>query len=359
MIFRSPPPQALPAPRSVGSGVSPSGPPGMGGLATHPSHGLGLLRLQSPPAESPPPPSALRRPGRGVPRPPASCLGCHEQLSLPPPLPSVRPRGDLTAEEGLTLGGLPAASQGQGRAAERAAPAPSLSPRAQEARPGGRGSLSWTGPRAGPSRHTLLSQRGSETGGMPAARGREDWRPGSRRLPARLQVGQRCGAALGCGLSRPCVRGPWGVTPSQVRTQNSCADGPVREKNCSSTSLPWKAQCVPRTPVRPKEKGFLEERAFEVDLEPQLGGGCSEMTGSGGDSTQGAQAGTPPQGAIPGRSRKTVYNLQVASASRLHTPQRDEGQGVGSSEKVGVCVPHSETQASQGTMLEEVCSGLT
>lgn len=96
-----------------------------------------------------------------------------------------------------------------------------------------------------------------------------------------------------------------------------------------------------------------------MDLEPQLGGGCSEATGSGGDSTQGAQVGTPPQGASPGRSRKTIYNLQVASASRLHTPQRDEGQGVGSSEKVGVCVPHSETQASQGTMLEEVCSGLT
>lgn len=125
VIFRSSPPQAPLAPRSVGSGVSPSGPPGMGGLATHPSRGLGLLQLQSPPAESPPPPSALRRPGRGVPRPPASCPGCHVQLSLPPPLPSVRPRGDLTAEEGLALGGLPAASQGQGRAAERAATAPS------------------------------------------------------------------------------------------------------------------------------------------------------------------------------------------------------------------------------------------
>ena len=63
---------------------------------------------------------------------------------------------------------------------------------------------------------------------------------------------------------------------------------------------------VQRTPVRPKEKGFLEERAFEVDLEPQLRGGHSETTGSGGDSTQGAQAGTPPRGAIPRRSRETV-----------------------------------------------------
>lgn len=73
----------------------------------------------------------------------------------------------------------------------------------------------------------------------------------------------------------------------------------------------------------------------------------------------GAQAGTPPRGAIPGRSQDTVDSLQVAFASGLHTPQRDEGQGVGSSEKVGVFVPHSETQASQGTVLEEVCSGLT
>ena len=57
--FPKPPSRAPRAPRSVGSDVSPSGPPGVGGLATHPSRGLGLLQLQSPPAESPlrPPPS--------------------------------------------------------------------------------------------------------------------------------------------------------------------------------------------------------------------------------------------------------------------------------------------------------------
>ena len=128
--FPKPPSRALRAPRSVGRDVSPSGPPGVGGLATHPSRGLGLLQLQSPPAESPLRPPTTRP---GVPRPPASCPGCHVQLSLPPPLPSARPRGDLMAEEGLALGGLPAASRGQGRAAERAAPAPSPVP----PRPGG------------------------------------------------------------------------------------------------------------------------------------------------------------------------------------------------------------------------------
>ena len=35
------------------------------------------------------------------------------------------------------------------------------------------------------------------------------------------------------------------------------------------SSQAWAPRC--RKPA--KEKGFLEERAFEVDLEPQLGGG--------------------------------------------------------------------------------------
>ena len=73
----------------------------------------------------------------------------------------------------------------------------------------------------------------------------------------------------------------------------------------------------------------------------------------------GGAGGNPAPRGDSSKVPRNSLNLQVASASRLHTPQRDEGQGVGSSENVGVCVPHSETQASQGTVLEEVCSGLT
>ena len=121
------------------------------------------------------------------------------------------------------------------------------------------------------------------------------------------------------------------------------------------SSQAWAPRC--RKPA--KEKGFLEERAFEVDLEPQLGGGMLRDEGVRRRQHPAGRRRESPRGAIPGRFRDTVYSLQVAFASGLHTPQRDEGQGVGSSEKVGVFVPHSETPASQGTVLEEVCSGLT
>lgn len=133
--FPKPLPQAPPAPRSVGSAVSPSGPPGTGGLATHPSHGLGLppatkatSGVASPGLCSP----TTKPPGRAASScvlswlPPCSCP-CRRLFQL------YGPEGDLTAEEGLALGGLPAASQGRGRAAERAAPTPSPVP----LRPGG------------------------------------------------------------------------------------------------------------------------------------------------------------------------------------------------------------------------------
>ena len=134
-IFRSPLPQAPPAPRSMGSGVNPSGPPGTGGLATHPSHSPGL-----PPATK----ATSRVTSSGLcslTTKPPGCAASSCILSRLSPCSSpcrllfqlYGPKGDLTAEEGLALGGLPAASQGQGRAAERAAPAPSPVP----PRPGG------------------------------------------------------------------------------------------------------------------------------------------------------------------------------------------------------------------------------
>lgn len=205
-------------------------------------------------------------------------------------------------------------------------------------------------------------------GGKSGAHRRKELRPGSRHLPRPLHVGQCCREAPGCGLSRPCVHGPVQCdAESDEDAEVMCRRASKGEKllfhqpalesavRPKDSSQAW----APRCRKQAKEKGFLEERAFEVDLEPQLGGGCSETKGQEMTASSGAQAGTPPQGAIPGRSRDTVYSLQVAFASRLHTPQRDGGQGVGSSEKMGVFVPHSETQASQGTVLEEVCSGLT
>lgn len=130
MIFQSPPPQAPPAPQSVDSGVSRSGPPGTGGLATRPSHGLGLppatkatSRVTSSGLCSP----TTKPPGLAA----SSCVLSWLSLCGSPCrllFQLCGPEGDLMAEGGFALRGLPAASQGQGRAAERAAPAPSPVP---------------------------------------------------------------------------------------------------------------------------------------------------------------------------------------------------------------------------------------
>lgn len=71
------------------------------------------------------------------------------------------------------------------------------------------------GLRAGPSCHSLSSQRGSEKGGKLRAPGWEAGRLGSRRLahgglrahPPSLQAGRRSRGAL----SRDCVCGPVGM----------------------------------------------------------------------------------------------------------------------------------------------------
>ena len=140
-----------------------------------------------------------------------------------------------------------------------------LCPCAQEARPGGWQNLLWMGLRAGPSHHTLLSQRGGETGGMPRTHGREDWRPGSQRLPWPLQGGQRCREVPGCGLSRACVRGPVRCdAESDGDGEPMCRQSSKGEK-LLFISLPWKAQCIQRTPVRPGPLGAgnrLKRKAF-------------------------------------------------------------------------------------------------
>ena len=152
-------------------------------------------------------------------------------------------------------------------------------------------------------------------GGKSGARRRKELRPGSRHLPRPLHVGQRCREAPGCGLSRPCVHGPVQCDAESdedaevmcrwASKGETCALPPACPGKCGASkgsSQAW----APRCRKQAKEKGFLEERAFEVDLEPQLGGGCSETKGQEMTAPSGAQAGTPPQGAIPGRSRDTV-----------------------------------------------------